>query len=207
MGLAATYVDADTFRVSGDYTADFTANRKVRCDCGVDGYKYVVVSASSYGAPNTTVDLTADSDDLTANLASVEWSVVKPGTAGNIPLHDHSDEDAGGPTGRVPVITGGVTIGYAKLLAANDVAGVAVTIIADGVGDVTSFLMAMVAVKPSAGTPDGGPMYVRNSDSYVVWTNGTDELTLSVAANGSVTLQRTAGSTLTFDVVLQAVWI
>lgn len=96
MGLTATYSDADTFTVVGDRTADFVVNRKVRCDCGVDGYKYGIVSASSYGDPNTTVDLTADSDNLTANLTDADWSVVKPGTAGNIPLHSHADEDKGG---------------------------------------------------------------------------------------------------------------
>lgn len=95
MGLNATYVDADTFTVATDLTADFVVGRKVRCNCGVDGYKYVVVASSSYGAPNTTVNLTADSDDLTANLTEVDWSVVKPGAAGNIPLHDHADEDSG----------------------------------------------------------------------------------------------------------------
>jgi len=96
MGLVATYVDANTFTVATDLTTDFAVNRKVKCDCGVDGAKYGVVSASAYGDPNTTVDLTADSDDLTSNLTAVEWSVVKPGTAGNIPLHDHRDEDKGG---------------------------------------------------------------------------------------------------------------
>jgi len=98
MGLTATYVDADTFTVATDKTADFVADRKVRCDCGVDGYQYGVVSSSSYGDPNTTVNLTAASDDLTNNLTSVDWSVVKPGTAGNIPLHDHADEDSGDNT-------------------------------------------------------------------------------------------------------------
>ena len=97
MGLTATYVDADTFTVVGDKTADFVVNRKVRCDCGVDGYKYAVVLSSSYGAPNTTVNLTADSDNLTANLTAVDWSVVKPGASGNVPLHAHDDEDEGGP--------------------------------------------------------------------------------------------------------------
>jgi len=98
MSLAATYVDADTFTVSGDYTADFAINRKVRANCGVDGLKYGVVLSSSYTAPNTTVNLTADSDDLTANLTEVDWSVVKPGAAGNIPLHAHSSENSGGST-------------------------------------------------------------------------------------------------------------
>ncbi len=95
MGLVATYVDADTFTVVGDRTADFVVNRKVRCDCGVDGYKYGVVSASAFGA-TTSVDLTANSDNLTANLTDVDWSVVKTGAAGNIPLHSHIDEDTGG---------------------------------------------------------------------------------------------------------------
>lgn len=96
MSLAASFVDADTFLVAGDYIADFVVNRKIRGNCGVDGYKYTVVTSGSYAAPNSTVNLTADSDDLTANLTAVDWSVVKPGTAGNIPLHSHADEDAGG---------------------------------------------------------------------------------------------------------------
>ena len=207
MGLTATYVDTDTFTVVLDKTADFVVDRKVRCNCGVDGYKYCVVSASSYGAPNTTVDLTADSDDLTANLTAVDWSVVKTGTAGNIPLHDHSDEDAGGPTGRIPAIVSGATVGYAKLIAANDVAGGAVTIIANGTGDVTAILAGTAVVLTSDSNTDGGPIYVKNNDSWVLYDDGTDVLTLAVAADGSATLQRTAGSTLTFDVVLQIIWI
>ena len=95
MALTATFVDADTLTVAGDYTADFVVNRKVKANCGVDGYRYCVVSASAYGDPNTTVDMTADSDDLTANLTEVVWSVVKPGASGNVALHAHSDEDTG----------------------------------------------------------------------------------------------------------------
>ena len=206
MALTATFVDADTFTVVGDRTADFVVNRKVRCDCGVDGYKYAVVSASSYGAPNTTVDLTADSDDLTNNLVYVDWSVVKTGTAGNIPLHDHSDEDAGGATGRIAAIIGGVTVGYSKLIAANDVDGDATTIIANGTGDVTAGLYAMVIVKPSAGAVDYGVVYCANNSSEELY-GGTDVCTLTVNADGSAEVQRTAGSSLTFDIVLFALWI
>ena len=118
MSLAATYVDADTFTVSGDYTADFVINRKIRANCGVDGYKYTVVLSSSYSAPNTTVNLTADSDDLTANLTEVDWSVVKPGTAGNIPLHAHTDEDTGNKLDHGAALTGlsdDDHTGYARL--------------------------------------------------------------------------------------------
>jgi len=206
MGLVATFVDADSLTVVGDKTTDFVVNRKVRCDCGVDGYKYGVVSASAWNDPNTEIDLTADSDDLTANLTAVDWSVVKTGTAGNIPLHDHSDEDAGGPTGRIPAIVGGVTVGYSELIAGNDVAGGAVTIIANGADDVTVGMYARALVTPSAGAQDYGMAYCANNSSTELWSDGTDILTLAVAADGSATLQRTSGSTLTFDVILAASW-
>ena len=97
MALTATYVDADTFTIVGDKTTDFVANRKVKCGCGVDGDKIGVVLSSNYGAPNTTViNLTVASDDLTANLVTVSWSVVLEGATGNLPLHFHLDEDSGG---------------------------------------------------------------------------------------------------------------
>jgi len=106
MGLTATYVDIDTLTVSGDYTADFVVNRKIRADCGADGYKYCVVLSSSYAVPNTTVNLTAASDDLTANLTEVDWSVVKPGATGNIPLHAHTDENTGKQLDHGAALTG-----------------------------------------------------------------------------------------------------
>jgi len=206
MAISATFVDADTFTVVGDKTANFVANRRIICDCGVDGYKYPVVLSSAWGDPNTTIELTADSDEITANLTSVEWSVVLAGATGNLPLHGHTDEDTGGPTGRVPAIVGGVTVGYSKLIAADDVDGNVTTIIANGTGDVTAILAAMAVVVASDGNTDGGPIYVKNNDSWVLYTDGTDTLTLAIAADGSATLQRTAGSTLTFDVVLSAIW-
>lgn len=76
--MVATWVDADTFTVVGDQTSIFAVNRRVKCNCGVDGYKYGVVESSSYSSPNTTVNLTIASDNLTSNLASAEWSVVLP---------------------------------------------------------------------------------------------------------------------------------
>ena len=105
------------------------------------------------------------------------------------------------------ITDGSTVVGQARVIAANDVAGAAVTIIANGTRDVTTILAAMVVVKTSDGNCDGGPIYVKNNDSWVLYTDGTDTLTLAVAADGSATLQRTAGSTLTFDVVLNAIWI
>ncbi|KKL14356.1 hypothetical protein LCGC14_2516480 [marine sediment metagenome] len=108
----------------------------------------------------------------------------------------------------MPVVDGATTVGYARSIAANDVGATAKTIIADGTGDVTAILVALVVVEASDGNTDAGFVYVRNNDSTVIYSDGTDECTLAVSAAGAATLQRTAGSTLTFDVILgNATWI
>jgi len=97
MSLSATYVDQDTFTVSGNYADYLIVDRMVRCDCGADGIKKRVVTSSSYAGGTTTVNLKADATrNLTANLDTFEWSVVKPGSVGNITLHEHTDDDDGG---------------------------------------------------------------------------------------------------------------
>ena len=83
MSVAATYVDADTFTVVGDQTALFVFGRRIRCDCGVDGYKYGMVLTTSVST-DTTVNMGSDDDDITANLTAVDLSVVKPGLEGNM---------------------------------------------------------------------------------------------------------------------------
>ncbi len=90
--MLATYVSATQFTVVGDQTTIFVTNRRVKCDCGVDGFKYGTISTSAYTSL-TTVTLTAESDDLTANLTDVEWSVQIPIA---VPVHNHSDESSGG---------------------------------------------------------------------------------------------------------------
>ncbi len=82
MSVTATYVDADTFTVVGDQTAIFVYGRRIRCDCGVDGYKYGAVLTTSVST-DTTVNLMTDDDAITANLTAVDLSVVKPGNTGN----------------------------------------------------------------------------------------------------------------------------
>ena len=121
MALTATFVDADTFTIVGDKTTDFVANRRVKCDCGVDGDKYGVVLSSSYSSPNTTVNLTAASDDLTSNLVTVSWSVVLEGATGNLPLHDHSDEDGGGTVAHSDTTGQGTDDHHAKYTGAEAV--------------------------------------------------------------------------------------
>jgi hypothetical protein len=96
-GLSATYVDADTFTVAGNLTTTFVVGRRIKADCGVDGYKFGTISASSFGGGVTTVDLTAASDDLTANLDVVWYGVVGGGaTDQSIPIHTHDGSEGSG---------------------------------------------------------------------------------------------------------------
>lgn len=100
MSLSATYISVDSFSVVGNYADYLIADRAVLCDCGVDGIKKRIGVSSSYAAGVTTVTLKTDGTrNLTSNLATIEWSVVKPGSEGNIPLHEHTDDDDGGPPG------------------------------------------------------------------------------------------------------------
>ena len=97
-GIAATYLNANQFAVSGDYTAHFIVDRAVLCDCGVDGEIKRLVESSAFGAGATTVTLKTDGTrPLTSNLTDVKWTIVKPGAVGNISLHGHEDDDDGGP--------------------------------------------------------------------------------------------------------------
>jgi hypothetical protein len=89
MGVSATYVSAISFTVATDLTAVFHSGRRVRAYCGVDGYKYGTILSSSYSDPDTTVLLTAASDDLTANLASVDVGVVGAAANSAMPEHGH----------------------------------------------------------------------------------------------------------------------
>lgn len=72
-GISASYVDSDTFTVTGDQIKDFNPGRRIKADCGVDGDKYGWVLSTSLSG-NTTVNLTSDSDALTANLTEVYYA-------------------------------------------------------------------------------------------------------------------------------------
>lgn len=106
-GFIATYVDSDSFTVARDKTADFIVGRRVKANCGVDGYKYGTVESSSYSSPDTTVNLVSSNDDLTSNLAEVWYGSVKPGTEGNIGVHSQDgSEGSGGVSAYTSVMAG-----------------------------------------------------------------------------------------------------
>lgn len=65
--LTWTYATASSFTVAGDYTGVFVKCTKIKLTQTTPKYFYVV--SSSYGAPNTTVNVTGGSDYTVANAA------------------------------------------------------------------------------------------------------------------------------------------
>ena len=96
--------------------------------------------------------------------------------------------------------------GYGGYGSAKAVAGGAVTILPHGAKDAASGMTMFYRVLESAGGTSGGSATVDNTSSVDLYDDGTDVLTLAVAADGSATLQRTAGAA-TFDVVYLIVWM
>jgi len=80
------------------------------------------------------------------------------------------------------------------------------TIIPNGTGDVTATIAGIFAVSESGGGTDGGTFICDNSSSLVLYNDGTDTLTLTVAADGSVTIARSAGAA-TFALSIWATWV
>jgi len=74
-GMSATFVDKTSFVVVGDQTIFFSRGRRVRANCGVDGYKVGIVKKALYSSPNTTVTICYTLGDLTSNLSDVKCSI------------------------------------------------------------------------------------------------------------------------------------
>lgn len=69
LGDTPTYATATTFTITGDVTAQYSVNRRIRCTDATVLYGYI--SASSYGAPNTTVTVVLDTGSLSGSLSAV----------------------------------------------------------------------------------------------------------------------------------------
>jgi len=97
MSLGATYIDIASFTVAGDLTSSFHEGRRVKANCGVDGFKYRTVESSSFdGTADTTVNLYADSDALTSNLTEVWYGIVGVGADQSLPDHLHNGVEGSG---------------------------------------------------------------------------------------------------------------
>ncbi len=88
----------------------------------------------------------------------------------------------------------------------DGVDGTARTVILNGAGDVVYVLTVLYAVRVSNGEYAGAEQTVAPGNSITLYSFGGDTCTLAVAADGSVTVQRTAGA-LTYKVALWLLWI
>lgn len=74
------------FSVAGDRTSEFSQYRRIRANCGADGYGYSYVLAANYdaGTNKTTVEL--GEPVLTANLIEVHYGLISIGGSGAFPV-------------------------------------------------------------------------------------------------------------------------
>lgn len=85
MSTAATYVSATSFTVSGDLTAKFDPHRALLCNHSIYGQKICYVDYASYsgGSGLTTVNLiSTESEALTSDLTSIDFSCIRPTSLG-----------------------------------------------------------------------------------------------------------------------------
>jgi len=95
MLIASTFISTSTFTVAGDRTEAFTVGVRVQADCGTDGTLYGTVTTSSYASDTdlTTVTLSLDAGNLTANLTGVLHGNDTPSALAN---HGHGHQADGG---------------------------------------------------------------------------------------------------------------
>jgi len=95
MAITANFINTKSFSVSTNLVSDFMAGRRIKADCA-GSYKYGTVLSSLYVSPNTTVILTATSDNLTSNLTSVEYGIIGKGDNQSMPDHTHDGSEGSG---------------------------------------------------------------------------------------------------------------
>jgi hypothetical protein len=73
-GDTPSRASASSFKIATDVTARYHAGRRVKCYDATT--LYGVVASSSYSAPDTTINVTTDSGNLTASLTSVALGIL-----------------------------------------------------------------------------------------------------------------------------------
>lgn len=76
LGDTPSRASATTFKITGDVTAQYEVDRRIKCFDAATSYG--TIATSSYSAPDTTIGLTLDSGSLTASLTSVALSILTP---------------------------------------------------------------------------------------------------------------------------------
>lgn len=91
--MEAIFLSNNSFSVTTDKTTEFISGRRLKMDCGIDGLKYASIISSSFSTVTTVV---IDEETLTSNLSEVFYSIIKPGTEGNLAKHYHSNAEGDG---------------------------------------------------------------------------------------------------------------
>lgn len=84
-GIGAVYQAANTFSVQGNRTLEFIDYRRVKANCGTDGYRYSSISNCSYDSVNDRTTVTLFDDCLTLGLTEIWYAVISPGKDGSFP--------------------------------------------------------------------------------------------------------------------------
>ena len=96
MSIGASFVNTTTFTVSGTHIDTFHTGRRLRLYEGPTKKYGTIVSGTYDGGPDkTTIVLSANSDDITSALTTVEFGIVSSANS-SIPVHAHSDDAVGG---------------------------------------------------------------------------------------------------------------
>lgn len=78
-GIDATYLDVKKFSVEGNMTDLLTIGRRIKANCGVDGFKYGDISLVTFvpSAGVSEIDMNGESDQITSNLTTI-WYEAHP---------------------------------------------------------------------------------------------------------------------------------
>jgi hypothetical protein len=79
-------------------------------------------------------------------------------------------------------------------------------VIPNGTGDVTGYITVLYSIVESGGGTAGGTATCAPGASVNLYADGVDTFALAVAADGSVTVARTAGAS-TIDISLLMTWV
>ncbi len=103
---------------------------------------------------------------------------------------------------------GSTTVGYVGTgIAVAALAGTPTTLIPGGATDVTVGAVVAYMVEPSSGGASGGIITIYNGATETIYDDGTNTVTLTVAAAGQMTTVRATGS-LTYNIMFNVLaWI
>lgn len=74
------------FSVTGDRTSEFSTYRRIRANCGSDGYKYSYVLSAEYDSAENKTIVNLGSPVLTSNLIEVHYGRISVGESGALPI-------------------------------------------------------------------------------------------------------------------------